>query len=499
MTGKADGTPAAGRAEPATPPRQDGHADDVIRNAKAVLERDPTQAEAWRTLLSLPLHEHPDALGIRAWTPLTRSRAPEIIAELLQTTQERFDAGRLVVAFELARLCGLRLPHGRLAESAGVPVLARPIRIPPQDFPDEDVVRILDHDYQSWVHTHNRPDDNRKAQHPFAPFVRIPGLQVERTRSPDKPECAFTLFDADHALVLQDTMWSGLVATPKLVICPTLRTAVTLGWTPGPTVASPVVFLPNRENYYHFLMETLPAAVIAARHPALADKPLLFSRLSPWQREALSMAGIAPERTQELENLLPSRPETDHLRFETAWIPVELPFALACAVVRDALPAKREMRRGARYFIARGGGGAHVVRRLENEDAVAAALATRGFIPVVAEKLSFAEQVELFSHAEMIAGPHGAGLTNIVHAPQQATLIELMNASCHNERKMNFSSMQRIAQCDGQSYIRVVGAEQPGIGAEVFPPNRPYTVNIPDLLRAVDAAAQPYAHTVYVS
>lgn len=475
---------------------RDGRIADAVTIAVDLLARHPICPPAWRALFTLPLLDAADALGIAHWLPLTHSRAPLIVNGLLRELRAGFHAGKLVALCEMSRRCGIGLPHEQLTEVAGVPVFARPIRIPPQDVPSDTVLWVHDHDVQPWVHTHNRPDHNRKPQHPFAPFVHVPGLQIERTRAPDKPECSFTLFDASHAPLLQDTMWSGLLTTPKLLICPTVRTAVTFGWVPHATIPTPVVFLPNRDNYYHFLMETLPAAVQATRQPATAGHRLLFSRLSPWQREALTMAGVPLDEAYELENIRPSGTDPDHFHFADAWAPVDLPFAVACAIVRDALPVQRKMRRGERLFITRSGGG-HVVRRLENEDAVMAALAARGFTPVIAEHLSFREQVERFAAAEMVAGAHGAGLTNMIHAPQQATLIELINASCHNEQAMNFSSMQRITQCNGQNYIRVIGAEPPGIGAEVFPPNRPYTVEIDDVLRAVDTAEQNYRHTVY--
>lgn len=497
MTGTPETAETASSLEALEVARRDGRTADALQIAVALLARDPICPPAWRALFTAPLDQYADLLGFAECLPLTRQRAPEIIVALLNDIRQNFHAGKLVTACEIARLCGLGLPRGPLCETAGVQILARPIRIAPQDMPPEDVLWVRNHDFQPWTYTHNRPDGNRKAQHPFAPFFRVAGLQVERTRSPDKPECSFTLFDADHALLLQDTMWSGLLTSPKLLVCPTVQTAVTFGWVPRSSIVTPAVFLPNRENYYHFLMETLPSAVLATSQPALADARLLFSQLSPWQREALAMAGVPLDRVDELEAIRPSSHKTDHFHFAEAWLPVDLPFALACAIVRAVLPVRRIMRRGERLFITRSGGDGHVVRRLENEEAVLAALTSRGFTPIVAEHLSFREQAERFACAEIVAGAHGAGLTNMVHAPQQATLIELINASCHNEAVMNFSSMQRITQCNGQNYIRVVGVERPGIGADVFPPNRPYTVDIADVLRTVDTAEQNYRHTVY--
>jgi capsular polysaccharide biosynthesis protein len=57
-----------------------------------------------------------------------------------------------------------------------------------------------------------------------------------------------------------------------------------------------------------------------------------------------------------------------------------------------------------------------MMRRVLNEPAVEALLQAHGFETVQTERLSVFEQVALFSNAEIIAGPHGAGLTNAVFA-----------------------------------------------------------------------------------
>jgi hypothetical protein len=469
-----------------------GNARAAIALALDVLDRHPTCAEAWDTLRRQPLLEHPDLVGLSDWLPLTRARAADIVGGLLDELAREFHAGKLLAVCDLARTCGVALPSGRIAETAGIPVLVRPIRIPPQDFPAEDTLRVDAHVFQPWVFTHNRPDGHRKVQQPFVPFVRVPGLQIERTPSPDKPECGFSLFDGAGAPIIQDTMWAGQPTSPKLLAPLSMQAAAVFGWTPEACVEGEAIFLPNRENYYHFLVETLPAAILAARLPTLRSCPLVFSRLSSWQREALAMVGVPAERLAELEALKSAGPGPDHLRFSLGWLPVDLSFALACAITREGLSVRRFPRRGARLIVSRGGGG-HIARRLVNEDAVIRALEAQGFQTVLAERLSFREQVELFATAEIVVGAHGAGLTNMLHAPQQATLIELMNAACHNERAMNFSSMQRITQCNGQGYIRVVGDDEPGVGPEVFAPNRPYSVPVDDVLRAVVVAEQSAA------
>ena len=64
-------------------------------------------------------------------------------------------------------------------------------------------------------------------------------------------------------------------------------------------------------------------------------------------------------------------------------------------------------------------------RRIVNEEQIVKLLRRLGFEIVCPGELSFSEQIRLFAQARVIIGPHGAGLTNTVFAPQNATLIEL--------------------------------------------------------------------------
>jgi len=68
------------------------------------------------------------------------------------------------------------------------------------------------------------------------------------------------------------------------------------------------------------------------------------------------------------------------------------------------------------------------MRRILNEDELVAALRSCGFEPIVLEKLSLAEQYHCFATAEAVVAPHGAGLTNLLHAPSGCKVVELFPA-----------------------------------------------------------------------
>lgn len=76
-----------------------------------------------------------------------------------------------------------------------------------------------------------------------------------------------------------------------------------------------------------------------------------------------------------------------------------------------------------RIFLRRNSG----VRRLVNSDAIEALLVSRGFAVVEPEKLSFALQVQLFRHAEVIISPTGAALANIIFCEARVRIAILIN------------------------------------------------------------------------
>jgi hypothetical protein len=65
-------------------------------------------------------------------------------------------------------------------------------------------------------------------------------------------------------------------------------------------------------------------------------------------------------------------------------------------------------------------------RSVENFIEVSQILEKYGFKSYNLEQLSFQQQVQLFSQANCIVGPHGAGLVNMVFAPEDSSVIELM-------------------------------------------------------------------------
>lgn len=178
----------------------------------------------------------------------------------------------------------------------------------------------------------------------------------------------------------------------------------------------------NYRNYYHWTLDGLGRLATGA-----GDAPgvLAPAGLDTVRQDGLARAGALRGRALRAvgaETILVER-------LVTPWTmtgfhrphPALRPFF---ARLRDAAPAPPGP---PRLYIDRRPAdrrpGAH--RRLVNEDAVAAALAPLGFVPVQLERLSLAGQVGLFAGAEAIVAPHGAGLANLVYARPGCALVEL--------------------------------------------------------------------------
>jgi hypothetical protein len=66
-------------------------------------------------------------------------------------------------------------------------------------------------------------------------------------------------------------------------------------------------------------------------------------------------------------------------------------------------------------------------RSFTNEAEVEAMLLRKGFAIVYSEDLDVAEEIALFQRVEMIVGPHGAGLANLVWIKPETRVIEIMS------------------------------------------------------------------------
>lgn len=71
-------------------------------------------------------------------------------------------------------------------------------------------------------------------------------------------------------------------------------------------------------------------------------------------------------------------------------------------------------------------------RKISNEAALLRLLDGLGYETIVPDQLTFTQQVQCFSEASVVLGPHGAGLANILFAPPPARVVEIADAAFPN-------------------------------------------------------------------
>lgn len=192
------------------------------------------------------------------------------------------------------------------------------------------------------------------------------------------------------------------------------------------------------DNHSHWLTAHLPKLVLL-RKRGLFDDLVLPAERNAAIDASLSMLGIDPAR---------------HPIYETGTILHAE--ALSVVVVDrfrpDLLRGVREAigriskRPGRRIYISRAKASG---RDLSNHDAVWPMLERHGFELVHLEDMDFAAQVRLMGETRALAGPHGAGLTNMMFCASGTDVIEIADPAYPNP---NFYA---VAAAMGHNYWRI--------------------------------------------
>ncbi len=205
-------------------------------------------------------------------------------------------------------------------------------------------------------------------------------------------------------------------------------------------------------NYYHWLTDGI-GRLAAADAAILAEcrGVLLPAHPVPVAEETLLRSGVL--RGREVRRVEPWD--------AFACGRVVVPWAMAtlyephprlasflAALVPPPAPGPRR-----RLYIDRRGAANRV---LANEAEVIAGLARYGVRPVALEGRGFGEQAALFADAELVVAPHGAGLVNIVFAPRDCRVVELLPDTYANW------CFRRLAASCGLAYDCVMGRGEPG-------------------------------------
>lgn len=218
----------------------------------------------------------------------------------------------------------------------------------------------------------------------------------------------------------------------------------------------------HSSNYYHWLLECLPRAIISLRQLGCQDAVLLVDANLPTQfHESLYLLA-------ETIHLVPvphgMRLQVADLQFTSIFSPTHdyygkspraddfLIAPEAVALLRESfLPTMPGKFNISRYIYVARSGGTH--RSITNEAEMMEMLVKMGFTIVYPGKLNFVEQVSLFAQASIIVGPTGAGMANIVFAHPNCKIAVLAAAT----RNANYFLFAQLAQYVGQEIVYVGG------------------------------------------
>jgi hypothetical protein len=182
----------------------------------------------------------------------------------------------------------------------------------------------------------------------------------------------------------------------------------------------PGTFLPmlGYKNYYHWIFEIMPRL-------QLIDGTI-------WQNRPVyvheQIPRFAQESLRELPYYIKPLPNgyytADRLCLPTRLSQIEMSSPAALRWLRRTFLRADPVRttKGRRLFITREDS---VSRKLPQEDIILARLKPFGFERVTLSEMSFQDQIRLFSTAEIVTGPHGAGFANIVWMPRGGALVEI--------------------------------------------------------------------------
>lgn len=200
-------------------------------------------------------------------------------------------------------------------------------------------------------------------------------------------------------------------------------------------------------NYAHWLFDSLPrlsAHVCPKTHPKL----LLGKNPPAFQLQSLALLGWQQEDliSPEIE-LLRCRRLTVHMASEVSGVPHP-------GCIRNI---RERLIKGALELLPNKGAKRIYIsrqknrRRIVNQSEIEPILREFGFEEVFCEEISFDEQVRMFSEAEVIFGPHGAGTINAMFAPEGAALIEAYNPQVWDH------AAHRVASICGVRHFHLFG------------------------------------------
>lgn len=201
--------------------------------------------------------------------------------------------------------------------------------------------------------------------------------------------------------------------------------------TPKLDVAFSLVNCRARRNYWHWIGDCLTRIEgLEYYQEYTGRKPVLIIDANPptWKTESLRLLGYEPNDCIHWDR---SRIEVKRLIVPSFRREQSLVSPSSCRWLRQRIFSNfpdtgiENTSFSSRIYISRSKSAG---RQVINEDKLLEALNPFGFVAYTLENMSFLDQVRLFSQAEIVVSPHGAGLANMIFAQKSIIVIELFGS-----------------------------------------------------------------------
>jgi len=225
--------------------------------------------------------------------------------------------------------------------------------------------------------------------------------------------------------------------------------------TPDDRLGTVALAIPTWGNYYHWTVECLVRIRLLERYGAdTGEYPTLLvpEDRSSWMDESLALADYAGP----VEGWDGGIAKADRLIVPTFPDPIPAECRWLHNRMREGGDADGD-NDGERIYVSRRDA---TVRRVANWDAVRRVLDAFDVQPYVLSDLSVREQIDLFARADLVVGPHGAGLTNVVYGDDLA-VVELFGSKL-------MATFDRLSELMGHEYT-ALQCRQDGLDVYVHP------------------------------
>jgi capsular polysaccharide biosynthesis protein len=229
----------------------------------------------------------------------------------------------------------------------------------------------------------------------------------------------------------------------------------------------PVTYMPgtvahltfyDSHNYFHWLYDTLARLNLLRISGISIDKYVMnwrnffggSAQPFPFQEQALSMLGIAPEQIIETHDHLHLKAKQlvlTSIPINTGYPKWAYDFLRYEFLFKQGL-YEQNFSGNERIYISRGN---VPNRKIINEEEVIDLLSPYGFRTFVLQDFSLQDQIRLFHSARVIVSPHGAGLANLTFCRPGTTVIEIFGS------RFWADMYWKISNYGGLNYYHYVG------------------------------------------